>query len=134
MPWNQIWCVRWAKAHPTPHLVGWALAHRYGDYVKRLNHEEHEEHEERKTHRAFPSCFFLLLLRVLRVLRGSISRLKSSPPQPLHSIRPVEHTLHPGLIREIPVDGMRDSGFERLGLSPPQIALDLRCVDRVAAI
>src|SRR5690606_30607926 len=57
-----------------------------------------------------------------------------SNPQPLHAVAAVEDALHPGLVVEVPVDRAREAALERFGLAPAEVLLDLRRIDRVAAI
>src|SRR5690606_21413137 len=52
----------------------------------------------------------------------------------LHAIAAIQHAPDPVLARQIPVDRTRETGLEGFGRPPAEFALDLRRIDRVAAI
>src|SRR6478736_5508586 len=49
-------------------------------------------------------------------------------------IAAVKNRLPPTALVQIPSDGLLDPGLEGLGGAPAQLALDLCCIDRVAAV
>src|SRR5574337_1012026 len=61
-------------------------------------------------------------------------RSASPLPQPFHPVTAIQHALHPRLVVEIPVHGAGDAGFEIHTRLPAELALQLRRVDRVAAV
>src|SRR5579885_2613468 len=55
-------------------------------------------------------------------------------PQPLAAVAAVQHAPAPGLVGEVPVDGLGEPALETLRRPPAELRLELGRVDRVAAI
>src|SRR5204862_549730 len=58
----------------------------------------------------------------------------SENPEPLPLIRPVPDRFPPIPVRQIPVHRLGQPGLEALHRFPAQLGLDLRRIDRIAAI
>src|SRR5438067_314362 len=73
-------------------------------------------------------------LPVSRIFRG---RLLNSGPillaDPL-AVGAAGHVVRPFLVVQVPAHRLADAGFESLGRFPAQLALELTCIDRVAAV